>query len=58
MREAYRLHKQEFYQRLEPGKKHISLMITFIAKEALPYADIEAGIKKMIRKFPYDAPTP
>ena len=58
MREAYRLHKQEFYERLEPGGKHISLMITFIAKEPLPYADIEAGIKKMIRKFPYDAPTP
>lgn len=53
MREAYRLHKTEFYQELGKQQKHISLMITYIAKEPLPYADIDAGMKKLIRKFPY-----
>lgn len=54
IREAYRLHKHEFYQKLEPHQKHISLMITYIAKEPLPYAEIDAGLKKVIRKFPFD----
>ena len=35
MREAYRLHKQAFYEQLQPHHKHISLMITYIAKEPL-----------------------
>ncbi len=53
MREAYRLHKEEFYQELAKQQKHISLMITYIAKEPLPYSDIDAGMRKLIRKFPY-----
>jgi ribonuclease P protein component len=54
IREAYRLHKAEFYAPLETRHKHVSLMITYIAKEPLPYVEIDAGIKKMIRKFPFD----
>src|SRR5258705_346283 len=54
IREAYRLHKHEFYQRLETQQKHVSLMITYIAKEPLPYAEIDAGLKKLIRKFPFE----
>jgi ribonuclease P protein component len=54
MREAYRLHKQAFYEQLQPHHKHISLMITYIAKEPLPYAEIDAGMKKLIRKFPFE----
>ncbi|MFN0217103.1 MAG: ribonuclease P protein component [Saprospiraceae bacterium] len=52
IREAYRLHKQELYDKVEASDLHISLMISYIAKESLPFADIEAGIKKLIRKFP------
>jgi ribonuclease P protein component len=55
MREAYRLHKEEFYQELAKQQKHISLMITYIAKEPLPYSDIDAGMRKLIRKFPYES---
>ena len=54
MREAYRLHKHEFYLQLERHQKHVSLMITYIAKEPLPYAEIDAGLKKLIRKFPFE----
>ena len=54
IREAYRLHKSSFYDELEKSQKHVSLMITYIAKEPLPYAEIDAGIKKMIRKFPFE----
>lgn len=54
IREAYRLHKQDFYSPLAAQQKHVSLMITYIAKEPLPYAEIEAGIEKMIRKFPFE----
>lgn len=55
IREAYRLQKQEFYEQLEASQQHVSLMITYIAKEPLPYADISAGVKKLIRKFPFDS---
>jgi len=54
IREAYRLQKQEFYTKIEASNLHISLMVSYIAKEALPYAEIEAGVKKLIRKFPGD----
>jgi ribonuclease P protein component len=54
IREAYRLQKQEFYDKIEASNLHISLMVSYIAKEALPYAEIEAGVRKLIRKFPGD----
>jgi len=52
IREAYRMQKQELYDKLEASDLHISVMLSYIAKEALPYADIAAGVKKVIRKFP------
>ena len=55
MREAYRLQKDMFYQQLEEQGLHISLMITYIAKEPLPFAEISSGMKKVFRKFPYDS---
>jgi ribonuclease P protein component len=54
IREAYRLQKQEFYDKIEASDLHISLMVSYIAKEALPFAEIEAGVRKLIRKFPGD----
>jgi ribonuclease P protein component len=55
IREAYRLHKHELYAKLGDPPRRISLMLSYIAKEPLPFADIEAGVKKMVRKMP--APT-
>lgn len=55
IREAYRLHKPAFYELLAAQQKHVSLMIIYVAKEPLPYADIDAGVKKMIRKFPLES---
>jgi ribonuclease P protein component len=50
IREAYRLHKAELHEKL--GERQVALMLIYIAKEALPYSEMEAGVKKMIRKFP------
>lgn len=50
IREAYRLHKHGLYAKL--AGRRISLMLIYIAKEELPFADMERGIKKMIQKFP------
>lgn len=66
IREAYRLHKHLLYQTIETqAQPHISLMITYIAKEPLPYQEIENGVQKMIRKLgaamshlPAGQPTP
>ena len=52
IREAYRLHKPEFYKKLSGTDQQIALMLIFVAKEVLEYNEIEAGILKMIRKFP------
>lgn len=50
IREAYRLHKHELYEKL--GDRKVSFMLVYVAKEELPYADIRAGVQKMVRKFP------
>lgn len=52
IREAYRLHKHELYQKIAATGTPLALMLMYIAKEELPYAEIEAGVKKMMRKFP------
>ncbi len=52
IREAYRLHKQTFYQKLAESDRHIALMLILVAKEEQNYTEIEAGVLKMIRKFP------
>ena len=54
IREAYRLQKQELYTKVDKLDLHISLMVSYIAKEALPFSEIETGVKKLIRKFPGD----
>lgn len=52
IREAYRLQKDALYNKLSDSELSISLIISYIAKEALPYADISGGVGKLIRKFP------
>jgi ribonuclease P protein component len=51
MREAYRLHKLEWYTMLAEKQVKVAFMMTYIAKEPLPFKDIENGVRKMIRKF-------
>lgn len=52
IREAYRLHKHGLIEKLNPNDRPIALMIMFIAKEQLTFTEIQAGMLKMIRKFP------
>ncbi|MBK8557971.1 MAG: ribonuclease P protein component [Lewinellaceae bacterium] len=53
MREAYRLLKPELLEKLEAeSHKPIAMMLLYIAKEPLSLEDVQAGIRKMIRKFP------
>lgn len=55
IREAYRLNKKTLYDFIENHDvlrgKHYAFMVMYVAKEELPYAEIEKGIKKMIFKF-------
>lgn len=50
IREAYRLHKHDFYEKL--AGRRVALLLMFIAKEELPFSEIEAGVVKMIGKWP------
>ena len=52
IREAWRLQKHLFYEKLGPERR-LAVMLVYVAQEALPYADIAAGVKKMIRKFEF-----
>lgn len=54
MREAWRLHKHVLYARLEGQPCHVALILMYVAKEELGWAEIEAGVKKMIQKFPVE----
>lgn len=51
IREAYRLNKSAWYEKLNAGDQRIALMLVYIAKEELPFDDIAAGIRKMVKKF-------
>jgi ribonuclease P protein component len=51
IREAYRLQKPLFYEKLAPTDRRLAIMIIYTAKEALPYEEIEKGIRKMSRKI-------
>lgn len=57
IREAYRLHKAEWYARLEAHDQTAALMLMYVGKEELPYREIEAGVLKMIAKFPLPQPS-
>lgn len=54
IREAYRLHKHELYEKL--GEQRVALMLMFIGKEELPFSEIEAGMAKLLRKWPEQTP--
>jgi ribonuclease P protein component len=45
MREAYRLNKHDFYQKISNNGLHIQMLIVYIAPEVLTYLEIERKIK-------------
>lgn len=51
VREAWRLHKHELYAQIPEGKPPIALLLMYIAKEELTFAEVEAGVIKAIRKL-------
>jgi ribonuclease P protein component len=51
VREAYRLQKHLLYERLATREEHISIMISYIGQEILPYKEVERGVTKMLRKL-------
>jgi ribonuclease P protein component len=59
VRESYRLNKESLYNTIEKSDilrgKHFAFMVMYVAKEELPYAEIERGIKKMMYKFEKEA---
>jgi ribonuclease P protein component len=56
IREAYRLHKPAWYAHLAAQQQRVAVMLLFLGKTEPTLAEVEAGIGKMIRKFP--APMP
>jgi len=56
IREAYRLHKHDLYAKLAASDQRIALMLVLVAKEEIPYCDVENGILKLIKKFPSENP--
>lgn len=51
IREAYRLNKNQLYDKLQIGQHQVVLMVIYTGKEALPYGDIENAMQQMIRRF-------
>ncbi len=51
MREAYRLQKPALYRRLEGHPDACALMLLYVGKEKLPYADIQRAMRKAIRRL-------
>jgi ribonuclease P protein component len=51
LREIYRYRKQELYQSLELNEGKIAMMIVYIAKEKLEFAQIEDAMTKVITKL-------
>lgn len=51
VREAWRLHKHEFYARRGPDAPPIALLLMYVAKEEVSFLEVEKGVRKMIAKF-------
>jgi ribonuclease P protein component len=50
IREAYRLNKSDVSRAFSFEERPVALMLVYIAKETLPYAEIERGMKKIAKK--------
>jgi ribonuclease P protein component len=50
IREAYRLNKSDVSRAFGFEERPVALMLVYVAKETLPYAEIERGMKKIVKK--------
>ncbi|MBA3666092.1 MAG: ribonuclease P protein component, partial [Bacteroidetes bacterium] len=57
MREAYRLHKSEFYEGLRVTDKKLILAFIFVGKKIEEYSTIEKAIVKEITSLKQQAPS-
>lgn len=51
MREAFRLHKHDLYERLNLASKKLNLMLIYVGKEPANFATIEKKYLKLIDKL-------
>lgn len=51
IREAWRLHKNDLYQQGFPEDLSYAFLVIYVAKEPLPYRDIERGMRKLMQRF-------
>lgn len=51
IRETYRLHKHILYRQLENTQKIYALMVIYVAKEAVEYAEIENNMNRGVRRL-------
>ena len=51
MREAYRFHKHELYLLMEQHERQTAMMIVYIAKEELEFAEIGKAMTKIVGRF-------
>lgn len=48
MREAYRLQKKEFYDKLEGNNQNVNMAFIYIGNTAEPYSVIYASLQKLL----------
>lgn len=51
VREAWRLNKHRLYKKLPPGTPGFDFVLLYVAREPLPFEQIEQSIQIMIRRF-------
>lgn len=51
MREAYRLNKHRLYDALQEGEQQIALLVIYTGQEVMTFAEIEAAMQQMLRRF-------
>jgi len=51
VREAWRLHKQELYTAIEGKNITYAFMVLYVAKEPLPYSEVDKSMQKLIERF-------
>ena len=51
IREAWRLNKHRLYRAMEGEKQQYALLLIYVAKDALPYPEIEHAMRQVIRRL-------
>ncbi len=51
VKEAYRLNKHRLYGVLEEQEGQLALMVLYVAKEELPFEEIEGAMKGLVRRL-------